>query len=209
MIFVPRPKGSEVALHRHRVNFQTHICNEHNAACDRSRRTVPGLLKLLSIVICFAGWATACTGGGSNGSQDSASNVQSIAGVDANANGVRDDVEQYIANTYASPSDAETKAALMQYAKVLQATLVDTETPAQANATVAAQHFQDLTSAYQCLGARRPDDWPLLEAELRDVMLDTEARQMAYLKAARQAEIAVDVTKLQFFDPPMWAGMCS
>lgn len=133
--------------------------------------------------------------------------TKSIAGVDANSNGVRDDVETYIATTYTDPAKKDTKAALMQYAKVLQAAIVDASTPSTATAAVAGQHLQELTNAFQCLGARNPVDFAVVTSDLRLVALDTDARRQAYLKAEQLAEAAVD--QLQFRDPADWGGACS
>jgi hypothetical protein len=71
---------------------------------------------------------------------------QTIAGVDANQNGIRDDVELAIFNTY--PNSAKTRAVLLQYALALQMevtqSIVDT-------ATVTAV-AEDEGSAYMCVG---------------------------------------------------------
>jgi hypothetical protein len=131
---------------------------------------------------------------------------KSIAGSDANSNGVRDDVENYIAKTYADPAKKDTKAALMQYAKGLQAVVVDASTPSTATAAIAGQHVQELANAFQCLGARNPTDFAVLTSKLRLVALNTDARRQAYLKAEQLAEAAVN--QLQFRDPADWGGAC-
>ena len=142
------------------------------------------------------------------GEDDSSSRKhKSIAGVDANHNGVRDDVEKYIAKTYADPAKKDTRAALMQYAKTLQAAVVDASTPSTATAAVAGQHLQELATAFQCLGARNSQDFAVVTSELRLIALNTDARRQAYLKAEYLAEAAVD--QLQFRDPADWGGACS
>ncbi|MDZ4283966.1 MAG: hypothetical protein U1C04_24795 [Hydrogenophaga sp.] len=85
-------------------------------------------------------WAlTGCSGGGNAGSapaltpQEHVAQLEAsgalpklertdtIAGIDANANGVRDDIEQYIEKKYSVPAE---RAAAMQTARALQQTIL-------------------------------------------------------------------------------------
>jgi len=162
----------------------------------------------IRIVACVAVMGlTSCSGGGTESSSSASTQANNVAGVDANNNGVRDDVEKYINATYSDPAQADTKSALMQYAKVLQATLLDAATTTATPASVRAAeiHLQDIVMAFECLGARRPDDFVNMDVELLSVVLDTEERQQAYLKAAELAEGAVT----QFLDPERWIAACS
>jgi hypothetical protein len=100
-----------------------------------------------------------------------------LQGIDVNQNGVRDDVERYIAYTYPEPSDAATRAALAQYAIPLQQALMDT-----ADETKALEHEKDIDRATECLrylhgsmparGIRR---------SISLVLLNTSERSRAYL----------------------------
>ncbi len=162
-------------------------------------------VRVLALVF-FSLGVLAC-GGGSDGSSGSTSpGTNTIAGEDTNNNGVRDDVEQYINNTYGGPSEINTKNALLQYAKVLQASIVDASTSTNSTASIAAVHLQETANAFQCLAARRPDDFAVLTSELRAIALDTDARRQAFLRSEQLAEAAVD--ELNFSDPESWAGRC-
>lgn len=60
----------------------------------------------------------------------------SVAGTDANQNGIRDDIDAFIA---ARPDSAGQKAALSQYAKALQTTLLIDTTQASADSAAAVE----------------------------------------------------------------------
>lgn len=174
----------------------------------RARCGSEASLMWVRIVVCVTSvFLVSCSGGGGESSVSTAAQSNGIAGVDTNGNGVRDDVEKYINETYSDPAQADTKSALMQYAKVLQATLLDaaTTTATPASVKAAETHLQDIVMAFECLGARRPDDFVTVDVELLNVVLDTEERQQAYLKAAELAEGAVT----QFLDPEKWTAACS
>ncbi len=72
---------------------------------------------------------------------------QTVAGVDANHNGIRDDVELAIFNAY--PNSAKTRAVLLQYALLLQteatASVLNIDT-----ATAAAG--EEYSRAFDCIG---------------------------------------------------------
>ena len=167
-----------------------------------------GLLTLGVIISLMVG----CSGSGGGGSSAPAAQADTVAGVDANNNGVRDDVDQYLATTYADPAQAPTKAALTQYAQVLQSAIVDaaspttTATAAASLAPVVVQHAQEMVDAIECLGATRPTDFAILESELRGVAVDTDMRQQAYLDAARLAEAVVNQVQFRTFET--WAAAC-
>ena len=71
---------------------------------------------------------------------------KTIAGVDANNNGIRDDVELAIFNTY--PNSAKTRAVLLQYALALQMEftqpIIDT--------TTATEIVREQSRAFECIG---------------------------------------------------------
>ncbi len=104
----------------------------------------------------------------------------SVAGTDANADGVRDDVEAYIRTQYASASAPQRTAAL-QYARGMQAALlVD---PADGTAVKAVK--RQLSRANHCLYARFDSSSAVqpaaVGAQLRAVTTNTKARLLAYL----------------------------
>lgn len=115
--------------------------------------------------------------------------LATLAGIDSNTNGVRDDLERYIAMTYPAASDADTRAALTQYTKVAQGAILD------ANDPVASEpHAQKLMDGVECLLFRRPDDARKLFLELRARILNTMDRSKAYLMAeAQTAHLVVPV----------------
>jgi len=71
---------------------------------------------------------------------------KTIEGVDANKNGIRDDVELAIFEKY--PDSAKTRAALLQYALVLQMEL----TQPFVNATIATEIGREHSRSSNCLG---------------------------------------------------------
>src|SRR3989339_957407 len=71
---------------------------------------------------------------------------KTIAGIDANNNGIRDDVELAIFNTY--PNSAKTRAVLLQYALVLQMQM----TLPIVNKETATEVIREEDRAYQCIG---------------------------------------------------------
>jgi hypothetical protein len=76
---------------------------------------------------------------------------QTIAGVDANGNGIRDDVELAVFKAY--PDSAKTRAVLLQYALLLQteatSPILNKET-----ATTASEEY---SRAYDCIGTIVPE----------------------------------------------------
>ena len=159
-----------------------------------------------TVLLPFALLLAGCSGGEGGSLGTSSAQTNAVAGVVTNNSGVRDDVERYITNTYSGPDQAQTKAALMQYARVLQALLVDASTPATTTKAIAGNHLQELVDAFQCLAARRPDDYLILRDELKQLVLDTEARQQVYSQAAILAEDSVPGIKYR--NPSHWAQGC-
>jgi hypothetical protein len=75
---------------------------------------------------------------------------KTIAGVDANANGIRDDVELAIFRDY--PNDPKTRAVLLQYALALQMEMTQLITNGDVVTAVASQTSQ----AVDCIGTLYP-----------------------------------------------------
>lgn len=98
-------------------------------------------------------------------------NDETLAGIDSDADGLRDDVQRYIALNYGD--EPGMAAGLRQAAMAQQVAVVeDGRAPVQAGG--------DLVRAAECLRAMDPDT-DRLEAALLAEVLDTEARLRAYL----------------------------
>ena len=75
-----------------------------------------------------------------------------IAGIDANQNGIRDDVELAIFQTY--PNSAKTRAVLLQYALALQMEFTQTIV----NEDIATEIVREQSRAFVCIGDAVPRD---------------------------------------------------
>jgi hypothetical protein len=97
-----------------------------------------------------------------------------LGGIDSDHDGVRDDLQRYIALTYAgSPA---TVSALRQTAKVVQSALLDNTSPG-----ASINHATDLARALECLEATRPADAMTVHQNLVAQTLNTEQRGLAFL----------------------------
>lgn len=123
----------------------------------------------------------------------------SLAGTDANNDGVRDDIEAYIDATYPVPANADSNRALRQYAKAAQSSIIDADDVGKS-----VTHVTERFRALECLMFRRPTDFHPVFVELRARILDTNPRSEAYLKADSQAA-AVNIPLLP---ADQWAGAC-
>ena len=154
------------------------------------------ILLVIGIVWVAVG-LTSC-GGGSSDTSPPASQV-TLAGTDANGDGVRDDIEAYIDTTYPAPAQGDTNLALRQLARAAQATIIDANEPAP-SVVHAAERFR----ALECLMARRPADFHLVFVELRARVLNTTARSLAYI----QADDHVRAANLPLLPADQWVGAC-
>ena len=153
------------------------------------REGTVGVILLLAL---FAG----C---GSETSSPPTAVASSLAGTDANNDGVRDDVETYIDTAYPVPANVDANKALRQYAKAAQSSILDAD-----DAAKSITHVTERFRALECLMARRPTDFHPVFVELRARMLDTNPRSEAYLKADSQAA-AVNIPLLP---ADQWVGAC-
>ena len=98
-----------------------------------------------------------------------------LVGVDADADGVRDDIQRYIAINH--PNSAKARAALTQYAKVVQAALLDANDKVKS-----VQHGEEVSKAAECLGYILGSADAAYQARmpLREVALNTDERNRAY-----------------------------
>jgi hypothetical protein len=140
-----------------------------------------------------------CAACGSETATSSTASTTSLAGADANNDGVRDDIESYIDTTYPVPANLDTNKALRQYAKATQSSIIDSS-DAGKSVTHAAERFR----ALECLMSRHPTDFHPLFVELRARILDTLPRSEAYLNADRHA-VAANISLLP---ADQWAGAC-
>lgn len=101
-----------------------------------------------------------------------------LAGIDSDGDGLRDDIQRYISFTY--PQSRKTRMSLTQYAKAIQSFLLQSNTEqgaiAAARVLNAAQDctFYVLGVSIQSINVRR---------DLRAEILNTPARSRAYIRA--------------------------
>ncbi len=104
-------------------------------------------------------------------------NDSTIAGIDANKNNIRDDVELVIFKEY--PNSAKIRAAELQYAETLQLELTQVSNSAT---LVASMQKDDL--AFDCLGYSGPDTSLSAaknkEQEIKNIVLNTDLRKNRY-----------------------------
>ncbi len=101
---------------------------------------------------------------------------QTLAGIDSDHDGVRDDVQRYIAQTY--PNSAKTRAALTQDAKVVQSELLDANSK-----QLSMQHSDEEDKAASCLNSLAGLDNSInMQKKLEAVILNTDDRNRAYFK---------------------------
>jgi hypothetical protein len=143
-------------------------------------------LQIVAVLVTtglLSGLLVSCSG--ENSPSSSPNQTESLAGVDADANGVRDDVDRYIDTTYADQASADLNKAIRQYAKAVQSSLVDADSPAQ-SLTHATERFR----ALECLMARRPREFHTIFVDVRAQLLNAPSRSEAYLKADDQVKAA-------------------
>lgn len=102
-----------------------------------------------------------------------------IAGVDANANGVRDDIEEFISRNY--PLDSQ-RAAAMQYARGMQSALLVDASDISAVKEVKRQLSMATRCLYSKFGEKSDVKQPAsVGSELIAVTTNTKQRLLAYL----------------------------
>jgi hypothetical protein len=97
-----------------------------------------------------------------------------LEGIDSDGDGVRDDIQRYIALTY--PDSERTRTALIQYTKVIQFTLLDAD-----NSEVSTVHARERERAIDCLYYINPDKANVIHSQLRARILNTDIRSRAYI----------------------------
>lgn len=106
---------------------------------------------------------------------------KTLAGIDSDDDGVRDDVQRYIALTY--PDSEKTRAGLTQYAKSVQGALLDAD-----DKELSMKHEEKISKADDCiefmLGTDEYDQY--ISNEALPMILNTKERTMAYFKYDEQ-----------------------
>jgi len=107
----------------------------------------------------------------------------SVAGTDADSNGVRDDVDSYIAANYTS---ATQKRAAQQFAGVMQSAIVVDTTDLATVRTVAIRGSRAVNCIYTRFDGTSGSKQPLaVVEEIRAVSTNTKARLLAYLNYSK------------------------
>lgn len=145
-----------------------------------SKKIILGLLFALSLSACTDGLSTA-----------DETNSKSLLGVDADKNGIRDDVEVYINDRIIS--DTQKQAALFE-AKVLQNILLADIT----NETALSDSNADMMAAIICMNSQFDDyeDAEALGVLLEEQTFNTEERAKAYddyNKAQEEAGLIINI----------------
>jgi len=99
-----------------------------------------------------------------------------LAGIDSDNDGVRDDVQRWIAIHY--PNSQMTRAALIQDTKAMQRILLDAADPVKS--------YNDALEdnrAIQCMSFIRPDDFYRILKEHKAIFLNTHLRSRAWFQA--------------------------
>jgi hypothetical protein len=102
--------------------------------------------------------------------------TDSVGGIDANANGVRDDIEDFIVKTY---TDSKQRATAMQIAASYQYSLLNSATK-QAAIAAAARVYRSLDCAIQVFGG---GDFVKKADDILAMTLNTKIRAKAYVSA--------------------------
>ncbi|MCG7866446.1 MAG: fibronectin type III domain-containing protein [Candidatus Thiodiazotropha taylori] len=101
--------------------------------------------------------------------------IDTLLGIDSDGDGVRDDIQRWIAFTY--PNSEITRAALTQKAILLQDALMYSD-----DQMLSIEVARENGRAAECLYYTNPDNAYLLATELRSVFLNTEERSVAYIR---------------------------
>lgn len=116
----------------------------------------------------------------------------SIAGIDANKNGIRDDIEHYIEKTY--PNSAQ-RAAMMQYAKAQQNFMLTATTPERAQLAA-----QELWRSFACARSEFGPPWRDATKDVHAMYLNTRDRLHAQARA--QDNLAGQIVESYSGDKP-------
>jgi hypothetical protein len=138
-----------------------------------------------------------CSAGGNLPPDPGEAGKQTLAGIDSDRDGIRDDLQRYIFFNYQSSSS--TMEALKQTVKMVQAATLDS-----ASESLSLDHANDLVRAAECLQTVRPTDAHVVENALLAQALNTEQRGLAYLQYNDQLAGATFPLK----PAAQWASSC-
>jgi hypothetical protein len=97
-----------------------------------------------------------------------------LAGIDSDNDGVRDDVQRYIAMTYRD--SAKTRAVLTQYAKQMQSALLDASSK-----ELSMKHADEYSKVSECGESILGFDMSYkVEKDIKPIILNTDERNKAY-----------------------------
>lgn len=116
----------------------------------------------------------------------------SIAGIDANKDGIRDDVEYYIEKTYPDPAP---RAAMMQYAKAQQNFILTGTTPEKAQLAA-----RELWRSFACARSQLGRPWLDATKDVLAMFLNTRDRLNAHARA--QDNLAGQIVESYSGDKP-------
>jgi hypothetical protein len=107
--------------------------------------------------------------------------AESIPGIDANSNGVWDDIDHYIDSNYGSASPNQ-RAALRQFSRALEGALLNA---ASKNSSLLYAVASD--RATECIYSLRPDDAGRVIQDLKAAILNNRVRSRAFLMWSEQS----------------------
>jgi len=153
---------------------------------NKQKKIVGALATLVVLVLAFYVLIGCRSNGGSNATT-SATGISglppdpgeagkaTLAGIDSDHDGVRDDVQRYIAMTY--PNSAKNRAALTQVAKVMQTALLDANDKEKS-----ILHAEESDKAQDCLDYvfGSVNAYGKALDDLQPVILNTDVRNKAY-----------------------------
>ncbi|HWV06775.1 hypothetical protein [Ralstonia sp.] len=116
----------------------------------------------------------------------------SVAGIDANKSGIRDDVEHYIEKTYPNPAQ---RAAMMQYAKAQQNFMLTATTPERAQLAA-----RELWRSFACARSEFGRPWLDATKDVHAMYLNTRDRLHAQARA--QDNLAGQIVESYSGDKP-------
>jgi hypothetical protein len=144
---------------------------------------------LTSAIIAFLLAGCGSSGGGGSGSATESQTPQEevpgletggeVAGTDGNANGVRDDIDDYITQHY---SNDQQKNALLQFAKVMQDSLVVDTSDTAAVQAIDGRDSRALHCVFVAFGDPSSENPSTAWHKIRSLTTNTKDRLEAYLK---------------------------
>ena len=122
---------------------------------------------------------------------------RTLAGIDSDGDGLRDDVQRYI---YMEYEDPQTREALVNIAKVDLQSLLQANDPESS-----IQAFEYAMRASECLFYIMPDDAFEASQRLRAQILNTTERSAAYMRSSSHA----GGLSFESQDPNQWQDSCN